>query len=53
MAMRFVNLGRIAHHLPALEEDDIVLAHFKVDIAHVVVGHGPPTRIRSYKAIPF
>jgi len=51
MAMRFVNLGRIAHHLPHLEQDNFILAHVKVDIAFAVVVHGAH-KIRSHNAMP-
>ena len=51
MAMRFVNLGRIAHHLPSLEQEDFVLAHLKVDIVHAVILHGV-RKVRSHNAMP-
>jgi len=51
MAMRFVNLRRIAHHLPSLEQEDFVLAQFEVDIALVVVVH-VARKVRSHNAMP-
>jgi hypothetical protein len=52
MAMRFVNLRRIAHRLPALEQEEFVLAHYKVDIAIIVVVHAAPKSRRSHNAMP-
>ena len=49
--MRFVNLGRAAHHLPALEQEDSVLAHVKDDIAVLVVVH-VARKVTSYNAMP-
>ena len=51
MAMRFVNLGRITHHLHALEHEDSVLAHVKVDIAVLFVEHVAPKEW-SHNAMP-
>jgi hypothetical protein len=51
MAMRFVYLGRIAHHLSTLEQDDSVLAQVKADIAVLVGVHGE-RKCRSHNAMP-
>ena len=51
MTMRFMKLGRIAHHLPALEEDDSVIAQVKGDKSLGVVGHGAPKSC-SHNAVP-
>jgi len=51
LAMRSVNLRRIAHHLPSLEQEDFVLAHCKIDIALVVVDH-VARKVRSHNAMP-
>jgi len=52
MAMRFVNLRRIAHYLLfGPEEEDFVVSHGKVDVALGVVVHGEP-KIRSHNALP-
>jgi len=51
MAMKFVNLGPMPHHLPALEQDDSVLAQVKADIAVLVGVHGE-RKCRSHNAMP-
>jgi hypothetical protein len=52
MAMRLVYLGRIPHHLPALEQKDSIFAHFKVNIAIALVLHGTSEVRRSHNAMP-
>ena len=51
MAMRFVNVGQIAHHLHTLEEEDFVVSQGKVDIAILFVVHGA-RKIRSHNTLP-